>query len=146
MFPELLTDFSGSRSNKAPSAPQPSTSQQCLLHSSNCSQTKVYGVIIFSLQLPSYTSETLTSLLLLNTSTAATLVQAHSISPLSHYNGASLVAQIEKEFACNTGDFGSILNQKDPLEKGMATHSRKIPWTEEPCRLRSIGFQRARHD
>ena len=56
------------------------------------------------------------------------------------------MAQIEKEFACNTGDFGSILNQKDPLEKGMATHSRKIPWTEEPCRLQSIGFQRARHD
>ena len=31
------------------------------------------------------------------------------------------------------------LGQKDPLEKGMATHStvlaRKIPWTEEPSGL-----------
>ena len=33
--------------------------------------------------------------------------------------------------------------QKDPLEKGMATHSsilaRRIPWTEEPGRLESMG-------
>ena len=32
------------------------------------------------------------------------------------------------------------LSQKDPLEKGMATHSTiltwKIPWTEEPVELR----------
>ena len=35
------------------------------------------------------------------------------------------------------------LDQEDPLEKEMATHSRtlawKIPWTEEPHRLRSTG-------
>ena len=33
---------------------------------------------------------------------------------------------------------------EDPVEKGMATHSNilawKIPWTEEPGRLQSIGF------
>ena len=38
----------------------------------------------------------------------------------------------------------------DPLEKGMATHSRIlawiIPWTEEPGRLESLGSQRAGHD
>ena len=35
------------------------------------------------------------------------------------------------------------LTQEDPLEKGMATHSRilawRIPWTEEPGGLQSLG-------
>ena len=38
------------------------------------------------------------------------------------------------------------LNQEDPLEKEMATHSRilvwEIPWTEEPGGLLSMGSQR----
>ena len=38
------------------------------------------------------------------------------------------------------------LGQEDPLENGMATHSsilsRRIPWTEEPGRLQSMGSQR----
>ena len=42
------------------------------------------------------------------------------------------------------------LGREDPLEKEMATHSStlawKIPWTEEPCRLQSIGLQRVGHD
>ena len=42
------------------------------------------------------------------------------------------------------------LGQEGPLEKEMATHSsvlaRKIPWTEEPGRLLSVGLQRVRHD
>ena len=42
------------------------------------------------------------------------------------------------------------LGWKDPLEKEMAIHSRtiawKIPWTEEPGRLQSMGSQRVRHD
>ena len=42
------------------------------------------------------------------------------------------------------------LGQEDPLEKEMATHSStlawKIPWTEEPDRLQSMGLQRVRHD
>ena len=33
------------------------------------------------------------------------------------------------------------LGLEDPLEKGMATHScQRIPWTEEPGRLQSIGL------
>ena len=40
------------------------------------------------------------------------------------------------------------LGQEDPLEKEMATHSStlawKIPWTEEPGRLQSMGSQRVR--
>ena len=42
------------------------------------------------------------------------------------------------------------LGQEDPLEKGMATHSSipawRIPRTEEPGRLQSMGLQRVRHD
>ena len=42
------------------------------------------------------------------------------------------------------------LGQEDPLEKGMATHSSilawRIPWTEEPSGLQSMGSQRVRHD
>ena len=42
------------------------------------------------------------------------------------------------------------LGWKDPLEKEMAIHSStiswKIPWTEEPGRLQSMGSQRVRHD
>ena len=42
------------------------------------------------------------------------------------------------------------LGWEDPLEKEMATHSStlawKIPWTEEPGRLQSMGSQRVGHD
>ena len=43
-----------------------------------------------------------------------------------------------------------FLGQEDPLEKEMAIHSStlawKIPWTEEPDRLQSMGSQRVGHD
>ena len=42
------------------------------------------------------------------------------------------------------------LDQEDPLEEGMATHfgilAWRIPWTEEPGGLQSIGSQRVGHD
>ena len=42
------------------------------------------------------------------------------------------------------------LDQQDPLEKEMATHSSilawRIPWTEEPGGLQSMGLQRVRHE
>ena len=42
------------------------------------------------------------------------------------------------------------LGREDPLEEGMATHSsilaRRIPWTEEPGGLQSMGLQRVGHD
>ena len=50
-----------------------------------------------------------------------------------------------KESAFNAGDPSSILGQEDPLEKEMATQSSiltwKIPWTEEPGELQSMGSQ-----
>ena len=42
------------------------------------------------------------------------------------------------------------LDGEDPLVQGMATYSSilswRIPWTEEPGRLESMGLQRERHD
>ena len=42
------------------------------------------------------------------------------------------------------------LGQEDPLEEGMATHSRvlawRIPWTEKPGGLQSMGLHRVGHD
>jgi len=64
-----------------------------------------------------------------------------------------LVAQIvkkKKKSSCNAEDLGSTLGQEDTLEKGMATHSNilawRIPWTEEPGGLQSMGLQRVRHN
>ena len=52
--------------------------------------------------------------------------------------------------ARDTRDRDSISGQKGPLEKGMATHSSilawRIPGTEEPGELPSIGLQRLGHD
>ena len=51
---------------------------------------------------------------------------------------------VVKNPLANTGDvreLGSV--QEDPLEEGMATHSSilawRMPWTEEPGRLQSMG-------
>ena len=42
------------------------------------------------------------------------------------------------------------LDQEDPLEKEMATHSStlawRVPWTEELCKLQSMGSQRVGHN
>ena len=47
-------------------------------------------------------------------------------------------------------DVVQSLGQEDPLEKEMATHSStlawRIPWTEEPGGLQSMGLQRVGHD
>ena len=49
-----------------------------------------------------------------------------------------------KESTCNAGDAGSILGWEDPLEE-MAIHSStlalRVPWTEEPGGLQSLGSQ-----
>ena len=50
-----------------------------------------------------------------------------------------------KESACNVGTWVRSLGWEEPLEEGMATHSSilawRIPWSEEPSRLQSIGSQ-----
>ena len=54
-----------------------------------------------------------------------------------------------KESACNAGDLGLILGWEDPLEKGMATHSRYSclkNFMDRGTWLWSRGLQRGRHD
>ena len=55
-----------------------------------------------------------------------------------------------KESACNVGDLGSIPVLGRSPGEGKATHSGiltwRIPWTEEPGRLQSMGSQRVGHD
>ena len=55
-----------------------------------------------------------------------------------------------KASACNAGDQGSIPGSGRSLEKEMAPHSGilawRVPWTEEPGRLQSMGSQRVGHD
>ena len=50
----------------------------------------------------------------------------------------------------NAGHVGSIPGAEDTLEWEMATHPNifawRIPWTEEPGGLQSMGSQRVRHD
>ena len=64
--------------------------------------------------------------------------------------GASLVAQAVKRLSTMWETWVPSLGREDPLEKDMATHSSaiawKIPWTEEPGRLKSMGSQRVGHD
>ena len=63
---------------------------------------------------------------------------------------ASLVAQSVKYPPAMQETWVQSLGWEDPLEKEMATHSRilawRIPWTEEPGGLQSIGSQRIGHD
>ena len=62
----------------------------------------------------------------------------------------SLVAQMVKRLSTMWETLVRALGWEDPLEKGLAIHSRtiawKIPWTEEPGRLQSLGSQRVGHD
>ena len=62
----------------------------------------------------------------------------------------SLVAQRVKHLPAMQETWVRSLGQEGPLEKEMATHSNtfawKIPWTEEPGRLQSMGLQRIGHD
>ena len=63
---------------------------------------------------------------------------------------ASLVAQRVKPLPPMQETQVQSLGQEDPLEKAMAPHSSvlawKIPWTEKPGRLQSMGLQRVEHD
>ena len=60
------------------------------------------------------------------------------------------MAQMEKNLPAMQETQVQSLGWEDALEKGMATHSSilawRIPWTEEPGKLQSMGLQRAGHD
>ena len=61
-----------------------------------------------------------------------------------------MVAQTVKHLPTMQETRVQALGWEDPLEKEMATQSStiawKIPWTEEPGRLQSMGSQRVGHD
>ena len=63
---------------------------------------------------------------------------------------ASLVAQIVKRLPKMWETQVKSLGWRDLLEKELATHSSilawKIPWTEQPSGLQSMGSQRVGHD
>ena len=63
---------------------------------------------------------------------------------------ASLVVQMVKNLSAMQPTGVQSLGQDEPPGKGMATHSSilgcRIPWTEEPGGLQSMGSQRAGHD
>ena len=67
-----------------------------------------------------------------------------------HLTLTSLVAQSVKRLPMMQETWVQSLGQEDLLEKEMATHSSilawKIPWTEDPGRLQSMGSQRVEHD
>ena len=60
------------------------------------------------------------------------------------------VAQMVKNLPVRQETRVQSLGWEVPLEKGMAIHSSilawRIPWTEKPGRLQSVGSQRVRHD
>ena len=60
------------------------------------------------------------------------------------------MAQTVKNLSAMQETWLRSLDQEDPLEKDMATHSSilawSIPWTEEPGGLQSLRFQRVGHD
>ena len=63
---------------------------------------------------------------------------------------ASLVVQLVKNPPAMHETQVQSLGQEDPLEKGMTTHSSilawRIPWTEEPGGMQSMGLQRVPHN
>ena len=71
------------------------------------------------------------------------LLSSHQLASF----GASVVAWMVKNLLALQEIF---LDQDYPLEKGMETHSSilawRIPWTEEPGRLQSIGSQSVGHN
>ena len=67
----------------------------------------------------------------------------------------ALVALVVENLPANAEDkrdmsSGRSLDQEDPLEEGVTTHSNilawRIPWTEESGRLQPMGWQRVGHD
>ena len=79
-----------------------------------------------------------------------------SVDGISIFPGAqtqtwsSLIAQLVKNPPAMRETWVQFLGLEDPLEKEMATHSSilawKIPWTEEPGGLQSMGSQRVGHN
>ena len=77
-------------------------------------------------------------------------IAGRNIGNLRYVATTTLVAQMVKRQPTMQETQVQSLGWEDLLEKEMATHSSifawKIPWTEEPGRLQSMGSQRVRQD
>ena len=77
-------------------------------------------------------------------------VGGYSVCSKCSINTKSLVAQTVKNLPAMQETWFRYLGWEDPLEKKMATHSSilawRIPSTEEPGGLQSMGLQRVGHD
>ena len=66
------------------------------------------------------------------------------------FRRVSLVAQLVKNLPAMWETWVQFLGWEDPLEEDMAVHSNllawRIPWTEEPGLLQSMGSQSVGHD
>ena len=78
------------------------------------------------------------------------LVVCIHVSLVVYIHETSLVTQMVKYLSTVWETWVQSLGREDPLEKEMAIHSSTIAWkiprTEEPGRLQSIGSQRVGHD
>ena len=78
------------------------------------------------------------------------MLDAFKITFVHSNCGASWVAQWSRVHLPVQETWVRSLGQEDPLEKEMATHSSilawRIPWTEEPGELQSMGSQKVRHN
>ena len=68
----------------------------------------------------------------------------------NHWNPSHIVAQMVKNPPAMQETCVQSLGWEDPLEKGTANYSSilawRIPWTEEPSRLQSMGLPRVGHN
>ena len=75
------------------------------------------------------------------------LILYRELVAVTGFPGGSVLLKNPHANAGVAGDMALILGQEDPLQKETATHSSiltgKIPWTEKPCGLQSLGLQRA---
>ena len=82
--------------------------------------------------------------------TRYTVVKNRKSPALMKIPQASMVAWRLKRLPPVQETWVQSLGREDPLEKVMATHSSilawRIPWTEKPGRLQSMGSQRVGHD
>ena len=79
------------------------------------------------------------------------VLKADSLHRAFHYgHWTFLMTQTVKRLPATLETWVWSLGREDLLEKEMATHSStlawKIPWTEEPGRVQSMGLQRVEHD
>ena len=74
----------------------------------------------------------------------------HLVRDIVNGEGYAWMAPLVKNLPATQETLVQSLGGKDPLEKGMATHSSilawRIPWTEDPGRLQSMRSQIVGHD